>query len=91
MGLVKGLLKGIKIAGKAKAAIDALDDDTDLDGVKEVDELKAKVPAIKAKAEALLVQCKEALAAGQELAGEIKDAGLIALGLINHVAKEASK
>ena len=67
------LVKGIKILGKAKASLEAVDDDVDLDGKRELDELKESFDNI--------------VHLGKEIIAELKKGWAIAAALIDHVAK----
>lgn len=75
-----GIVKAVKVVGVAKAMLDSVDDDVDLDGVSEVDELKGKF-------ESCVKLGKQFVELGKRLFAELKDAWVIVLGLINHVAK----
>lgn len=67
------IVKSIKILGKAKASLEAVDDDVDLDGKRELDELK---------------ECFDNLVhLGKEVVAELKKGWSIAAALIDHVAK----
>ena len=66
MGMFAKILSAIKILGKGKAMLEAIDDDTDLDGKPEIDELREKYLIAKEQGIALFGTCKDfcAIAAG---------------------------
>lgn len=79
--LFKGVVVGIKKMAQVKAALDAFDDDTDLDGVAEYEELKG---CFSRGHKIVIDKC---VPAAKELIAELKQASGLAVGLINHIAK----
>lgn len=73
--MIKALFKGIKLLGQAKAALEAVDDDVDLDGKSEVDELKESFDELRRLVGEVITETKVFY-------------GLVVL-LVEHVAKAA--
>lgn len=71
--MFKGLVQAIKVVGKAKASLEAIDDDIDLDGHRELDQLKEKFENV--------------VHLFKEMIPEIRDGVAIIVRLVDHVAK----
>lgn len=89
--MFKMILTGIKVFGSGKAALEAVDDDVDLDGVKETDELKQSFERMQATASQGVKDGQSLFKLIMEkLFPELKLFFSIAQGLVQHVCEAAA-
>lgn len=75
------VISAAKYFGKGKAMAEAIDDDVDLDGVSEVDELKGSYHVLLGYWNMML----------EKMFPELKNFFSIFVGLVNHIAKAGDK